>query len=112
MRLFDRLCAGTLFVLAIVECLLVPKAYVGRIWIFGTDLALLFTAMLNVLRVRNGYGMRGLKMFCIAANVTMLVLAIALMLSIGQARTLANPQVVLVAGLLTVETVFSLRKNG
>jgi len=68
--------------------------------------------MLNVLRVRNGYGMRGLKMFCIAANVTMLVLAIALMLSIGQARTLANPQVVLVAGLLTVETVFSLRKNG
>jgi hypothetical protein len=112
MRLFDRLCAGTLFVLAIVECLLVPRTYTGRIWIFGTDLALLFTAKLNVLRIRNGYGMQGLKMFCIAANVTMLVLAIALVLSIGQARTLANPQVVLVAGLLTVETVFSLRKNG
>ncbi|MGA7909173.1 MAG: hypothetical protein WCA16_17340 [Candidatus Sulfotelmatobacter sp.] len=111
MKTLDRLCAGTLFVLAILECLLVPKAYTGRIWILGTDLAVLFTAMLNVLRIRNGYVMQGLKMFCIAANVTMLMLAVALVLSIGQARTLANPQILLVAGLLLVETVFSLGKN-
>jgi len=111
MRLLDRACAGTLFVLAIVECLLVPKTYTGRIWLLGTDLALLFTAMLNVLRIRNGYGMQGLRMFCIAANLTMLVFAAALMMSIGQARTLANPQIVLVAGLLAVETAFSLGKN-
>ena len=111
MKLLDRICAGTLFVLAIVECLLVPKTYTGRIWILGTDLALLFTAMLNVLRIRNGYVMAGLKMFCITGNVTVLVFAIALMMSVGQARTLANPQVVLVAGLLLVETAFSLGKN-
>ena len=47
MKLFDLLCAGTLFLLAIVESLLVPKTYSGRIWILGTYLALLFTAMLN-----------------------------------------------------------------
>jgi hypothetical protein len=111
LTLFDRLCAGTLFLLAIVECLLVPRTYTGRIWIFGTDLALLFTAMLNLLRIRNNYIMQGLKMFCITANVTMLVFAVALMASIGQARTLANPQILLVAGLLAIELTFSLGKN-
>jgi len=112
MKHLDRLCAGMLFVLAIVECLLVPRTYTGRIWVFGTDLALLFTAMLNMLRIRNGYVVLGLKMFCIAANVTMLVFFVALMASIGQAHTLANPQLLLVAGLLLVETVLSLGKNG
>ena len=90
---------------------MVPKTYAGRIWILGTDLALLFTAMLNVLRIRNGYAMQGLKMFCIAASVTMLVLVVALMASIGQVTTLRNPQLVLAAGLLLVETAFSLGKN-
>jgi hypothetical protein len=111
MKLLDRLCAGTIFLLALVECWLVPRTYTGRIWIFGTDLALLFTAMLNVLRIRNGYVTQGLKMFSIAANLTMLVFFIALMASIGQARTLANPQLGLVACLLFVETAFSLGKN-
>jgi hypothetical protein len=111
MKVVDRLCAGTLFLLAIVECLLVPKNYTGRIWILGTDLALLFTAMLNVLRIRNGYGVQGLKMFCIAGNLTMLVFFAALMDSIGQSVTLRNPQLLLVAGLLLVETAFSLGKN-
>ena len=73
MKRLDRTCAGVLFLLAIVECWLVPRDYTGRIWIFGTGLALLFTAMLNLLRVRNGYGVRGLKLYCIGANVMMLV---------------------------------------
>ena len=109
--LFDRLCAGTLFVLAIVDCLLVPRIYTGRIWIFGTGLALLFTAMLNILRIRNDCLVKGLKLFCITANVTMLVFAMALMASIGKARTLANPQVPLMGALLLVETAFSLGKT-
>jgi len=111
MKLFDRLCAGSLFLLAIVECLLVPKSYTGRIWIYGTYLALLFTAMLNLLRIRNGYTMRGLRMSCIAGNVTMLVFFASLMASIGRATTLRNPQLLLVAALLIFETVFSLGKN-
>jgi hypothetical protein len=111
MKLFDRLCAGILFVLAIVDCLLVPKTYTGRIWLLGTALALLFTAMLNVLRLRNGYAVRGLKMFCIGANVLMLTFVVALMMSIGEARALHNPQIIVVALLVIVETTFSLGKN-
>jgi hypothetical protein len=110
-KLFDRLCAGVLFILAIVDCLLVPKNYTGRIWIFGTCLGLLFTAMLNALRIRNGRGVRGLKLFCITANVTMLVLAIALIASIGKARTLQHPQIPLIGALLLAETAFSLGKS-
>lgn len=111
MRLIDRLCAGILFVLAIVDCMLVPRTYTGRIWIFGTGLALLFAAMLNVLRIRNHSAVKGLKLFCVSANITMLVFVIALIASIGKSRTFANPQVPLVGGLLLVETVFSLGKK-
>ena len=111
MRLFDKLCAGALFILAIVYCLLVPRTYTGRIWIFGTGLALFFTAMLNLLRLRNGDGVQGLRLFCIAANLTMFVFVIALMASIGKSPTLQHPQVPLVAALLTAETTFSFRKK-
>jgi hypothetical protein len=110
MKLLDRLCAAILSVIAIVDSLLVPRTYTGRIWIFGTILALLFTCMLNGLRIRNCRDVRGLKLTCIAANVTMLVLAIALMASIGKTRALQHPQVPLVAALLLAETVFSLGK--
>ena len=64
-----------------------PRTYTGRIWIFGTGLALLFTAMLNLLRIRNAQGVKGLRLFCIAANVTTLVFAIALKASIRKSRT-------------------------
>jgi hypothetical protein len=111
MKLLDRLCGGTLFILAIVDCWLVPRTYTGRIWILGTALALLFTAMLNLLRVRNGYAVRGLKMFCIAANILILTLVVALVLSIGEARTLHKPQIIVAATLLFIETTFSLGKN-
>ncbi|MFZ0297883.1 MAG: hypothetical protein WAM13_05985 [Candidatus Sulfotelmatobacter sp.] len=111
MKLFDRLCAGVLFLLAIMDGLLVPKNYTGRIWIFGTCLALLFTAMLNGLRIRNGPGVKGLKLFCITANVTLLVLVISLVASIGKARTQQHPQIPLIGALLLAETVFSLGKN-
>jgi hypothetical protein len=111
MTFVDRFCAGTIFILAIVDCLLVPRTYTGRIWIFGTGLALLFTAVLNVLRVRNDSLVRGLELFCVTANVAMLLFVVALMASIGKSRTLANPQVPLVGALLLVETVFSLRKK-
>jgi hypothetical protein len=39
----------------------------------GTVLALLFTAMFNLLPIRNGVRVRGLRMFCIASNVALLV---------------------------------------
>ncbi|MGA8438774.1 MAG: hypothetical protein WB762_15420 [Candidatus Sulfotelmatobacter sp.] len=111
MKFLDRLCAATLFVLAMANSLLVPRTYTGRIWIFGTCLALLFAAMLNLLRIGNRPGVRGLKLFCVAANVIMLVFGIALMASIGKSRTLDNPQVPGLTALLLVESAFSLGKN-
>lgn len=111
MRLVDRGCAGGLFLVAVVECWLVPRTYSGRLWILGTGLALLFTAMLNLLRVRNGYGVRGLRLFCIGANVMMLAWVVALIATIGWKTTVANLQVLLTAALLPVETAFSLARN-
>jgi hypothetical protein len=107
-RFLDYICAGALFLLALVDCLLVPRTYTGRIWIFGTCLALLFTAMLNFLRIRNGATVKGLRLFCIAANLGMFALAAALIASIGNSRTLANPEVPLAGVLLLVESGFSL----
>ena len=108
MRTFDTLLAGTLFISSIVDGLLVPRNYTGRIWIFGTCLALLFTAMLNLLRIRNN-DMRYLRLFCITANLAMLLFAAALMASIGKSRTLQHPQVPIIALLLAVESFLSLR---
>jgi len=41
-----------------------------------------------------GYAVRGLKMFCIGANLLMLTFVVALLMSIGEARTLHNPQII------------------
>ncbi|MGC2194382.1 MAG: hypothetical protein WA628_06885 [Terriglobales bacterium] len=111
MKLIDRACAGAIFLLAIVECWLVPRTYPGRLWIFGTGLGLLFTAMLNLLRIRNGYTVRGLRLSCVGANVMMLALVLVLLASIGSAKTKGNPQIPLIGALLAAETVFSLAKN-
>jgi len=111
MKFFDLLCAGSLFLLAIAASFLIPKTYTGRIWIYGTDLALLFAAMLNLLRIQNGAAVRGLKLFCITSNVSMLAFFVALMVSIGLSRTLSNAQIPLVAGLLLLETGFSLKEK-
>ncbi len=111
LKLIDRACAGAIFLLAIVECWLVPRTYPGRLWIFGTGLGLLFTAMLNLLRIRNGYTVRGLRLSCVGANVMMLALVLVLIASIGSAKTEGNPQIPLIGALLAAETVFSLAKN-
>ena len=111
MRALDRACAGALFWLAVVECWLVPRNPTGRIWIFGTGLALLFTAMLHLLRLRNGYAVRGLKLFCIGRNAMMLSFVMVLIASIGRPRTLVNPQLVLLLALLPAETTFSVARN-
>jgi len=107
MRLMDRTCAGALFLVALVECWLVPRDYTGRIWIFGTGLASIFTAMLNLLRVRND-SVGDLRLASITANVVMTVFVLAVMWSIGRERTSANPQVLLMFALLAMETALSL----
>ncbi len=111
MKFVDLLCAGALFLMAIAASFLIPKTYAGRIWIYGTDLALLFAAMLNLLRIQNGPEMRGVKLFCITSNIAMLAFFVALMVSIGLSTTIANAQIPLVAGLLLLESGFSVKEK-
>jgi hypothetical protein len=107
MKFLDRACAGALFLVAIVECWRVPPKYPGRLWIFGSGLALLFTAMLNLLRLRAGSRVPGLRLFCIGANTMTLAWLLSLIASIGAAQVHSNPQVLLIACLIFVETVLS-----
>lgn len=110
-QFFDLLCAGALFLLAIAGSMLIPKSYTGRVWMYGTDLALLFAAMLNLLRIQNA-SMRGVKIFSITANFALSALFISLMVSIGLSRTISNAEVPGVTALLLVETAFSVRRSG
>jgi hypothetical protein len=111
MKLLDRICAGAIFVLAIAHCLTASAATNARLWYFSAGLAIMFAAMLNLLRIRNGYGVRSLKPFCTAANVMLAVFMISLIASIGLTRTFQNPAIPALLILLTVETGFSLGKN-
>jgi hypothetical protein len=90
--------------------MLIPKTYTDRIWIYGTDLALLFTAMLNLLRIQNA-SIRGVKIFSITANFAMSAFFVALMVSIGLSQTLSNAQIPAVTGVLLLEAAFSVRKS-
>ena len=109
-QFLDLLCAGALFLLAIAGSMLIPKTYTGRVWMYGTDLALLFAAMLNLLRIQNA-SMRGVKMFSITANFAMSALFISLMVSIGLSRTLSNAEIPSVTALLLIEAAFSVRRT-
>jgi hypothetical protein len=109
-QLLDLLCAGALFLLAVAGSMLIPKTYAGRIWIYGTDLALLFAAMLNLLRIQNP-SMRAVKMFSITANLALSALFVSLMVSMGPSRIVANAEIPGIAALLLIETAFSVRRS-
>jgi hypothetical protein len=111
MRRVDRISAGLLFLLAIAHGFTAGRAVNGRLWYFSAGLALLFASMLNLLRIRNGYSVHSLKLFCIAANVIMTAFMISLIASIGVPRTLQNPMIPALLILLMIETSFSLAKN-
>ena len=109
-QLLDLVCAVALFLLAIAGSMLIPKTYAERIWMYGTDLAILFAAMLNLLRIQNA-SMRGVKIFSITANVALSALFVSLMVSIGLSRTLSVAQIPAIAALLLIQTAFSVRRS-
>jgi hypothetical protein len=108
MKILDRLCAGVIALLALGTSLLIPKAYPGRIWIFGTDLAVLFASMLNWLRIQN-VSIRAVRVFCLTVNLSMLAFVAALIISIGMLRVRANPVLLVLTVLFLLETGFSLK---
>jgi hypothetical protein len=110
MKILDRFCAGLVALLALCISVLIPRTYPGRIWIFGTDLAVLFAAMLNWQRMQNS-GNRTVQMFSIVANAAMSVFFLVLMVSIGLIHTRANLELPVAAALFLLLTVFSLRST-
>jgi hypothetical protein len=109
-QLLDLLCAGALFLLAVAGSMLIPKTYAGRVWIYGTDLALLFAAMLNLLRIQNA-SLRGVKIFSITANFALSALFVSLMVSMGPSRVLSNAEIPGVTAVLLIESAFSVGRS-
>jgi hypothetical protein len=74
-KLVDRICAWLIFLLGIYHILhteiVHPRGVtldIGLLWIF--------VGMFNFLRIRNGYGVKGLRTYCIGANLATLVFEI------------------------------------
>ena len=108
MRVFDWICAVVAFALGVVHCALTPAIYrafsLSALWFFGTGLALIFVGMLNVLRL-TGPDAPLLRVFCIAANASVLLLAVLFALKVNLAH---NPQGVVLLVSLGGELLFSL----
>jgi hypothetical protein len=103
MSYVDRACAWLILVAGVAhiintEIFHPPRAVLdaGLLWIF--------VAMFNFLRIRNGYGVKQLKIFCIGANCATLILELVRWKMFGRLG------VVLVV-LVLCETLFSLRRK-
>ena len=103
MRYVDQACAWMILLAGVAHILITELAHIpgavldpGVMWIF--------LAMLNLLRIRNGYRVQGLKTCCIGANVATLIIEIVRWKMFG-----------LRGGVLAIvvfcETIFSIRQK-
>lgn len=77
MRYLDEACAWLIFLVGVTHIVL-TEVFHWRGSVLDTGLLYIFVAMFNLLRIRNGYTVRLLKVFCLGANVS------ALMFEIGR----------------------------
>ena len=101
MKYIDNICAWLIFVAGIVHIVLTDLFHLrGSL---DTALVWIFAAMLNLLRIRNGYSiMVRLKIFCSAANISVLILeAVRWKLFEGYSSLAIFP-------LFLIETIFTL----
>ena len=103
MKFMDHICAWALFVIAIAGILMIEtRQPVGAV--LDTPFLWILVAMFNLLRLRNGYRVRGLKTFCIGANL------IALVTEIVRFKMFGLFNLIQVVPILA-ETVFSMVGN-
>jgi hypothetical protein len=112
MRILDWILAILIGAFGVVHCAVTPLIYhtfsQGSLWFFGTGLALIFASMLNILRLK-GPASPLLRTFCIAANASVLLVAVLFVLRAHLGRNLAhNPQGIVLLGALGGELLFSL----
>ena len=72
MKAIDYAFAWILFVVGMVGILMIETRHPAGA-VLDTPFLWILVAMFNLLRLRNGYGVKGLKAFCIGANLIVLM---------------------------------------
>jgi hypothetical protein len=109
-RILDWIFAIIVCAMGVVHTVFAPLGHaltVGTLWSLGTGLALIFAAMLNVLRLR-GAGTPLVRTFAAIANACLLALACLLVWKLHFAR---NPHAIVLAMVLAGEFLFSLGRK-
>jgi len=107
MKYVDEACAWLIFVAGVAHIVLL-EVFHWRGGVLDTGLLFIFAAMFNLLRIRNGYTVKLLKVFCVGANVSALVFEIARWNMLGRPSFLGLKAGSLALVLLFLsETVFS-----
>ena len=78
MKYADYGCAWTIFAVGFVNMVLTEVRHPPGV-VLDTSLLWIFVAMFNLLRLRNDDGVKGLRIFCIGANVSECVFEVARM---------------------------------
>lgn len=112
MRLIDRIFAWALLVLGLVHCAFTPIAYaqfsINAIWFLGAGMAMVFAAMLNLLRISYSAVAPGTRLAALIANVLLLSLSVGIA---GAVTLHNNPQVIVAGVIVLVELLFSLLRR-
>jgi hypothetical protein len=100
MKYVDRICAWLIFLAGIAHIVATDILHLpGSL---DTSLLWILVAMLNLLRIQNGYTVRGLKVFCLGANVAVLVLEVV------RWKMFAAPESLVLIVLFILELLFSI----
>ena len=99
----DYGCAWVVLALGVLGIVRIEAVHPANA-VLDSPLLWVLLAMLNLLRLRNGYGVTGLRVFCIAANVAVLVLEAVRFRMFGTVN-------LVVALPILAETLFSIGRN-
>ena len=103
MKYLDEACAWLIFLAGVIHIVL-TEVFHWRGSVLDTGLLYIFVAMFNLLRIRNGYTVNLLKVFCLGANAS------ALMFEIGRWNMLGRSSFLeLKAGSLGLVVLFLLQ---
>lgn|ERR1700739_345484 len=103
MKYADQACAWIILALGIVR-IVITEMWHPPSAVLDTPLLWILLAMLNLLRLANGYHVKGLRVFCIGANVSVLALEAVRFKMFGSTALIA-------AGPILAETLFSIIRS-
>jgi hypothetical protein len=106
MKYVDYGCAWTIFAVGFAFMVLTEVRHTPGA-VLDTPLLWIFVAMFNLLRLRNDDGVKGLRIFCLGANVSVCVFEAARVKMWGAP---VFPSLI-VAGAIFCETIFSIFRS-